>query len=444
MTHLTDPQLQAFLSGAGTADMQEHLAQCAGCREDLEAARELDTAFRDADTWQAAETLVERPPRLGEALARKAAIERENADAARRLDPLLTSPLRFEDANIAETPRFRTAGVARMLLSKAAELHDRWPKFSAELADTAYKIALALEDVRLSLKRLLVAVALRERANAFRYLGKFGEALKDLDDAEKLFSAPADAATAPLDLAIVAYIRSVVFIQYDETTPKALDLARRAAEVFREYGDDVRELKTRLIEAGALHYLRRPAEALAVFDDLLAAARRLDQKTILAYVLQNSAIACTELGRLEDAEFRFAEAVAIYDELGVTTEKVRIAWALASLPMARGELRTAEAALAAARDELLELGSKHDHALATLEWAEVRLALDQPEGVAEACRSIMVEFESEGMMRNARLALAYLHEALAKKNATPELVRKVRDYLENLPRRPQLAFTLTS
>jgi tetratricopeptide (TPR) repeat protein len=441
--HLTDSQVTAYLSGVAGAEAAEHLAQCEDCREELEAAEELDTAFRDAGTWQQADALAAQPPRLGEMLARKAAIARENADAARRLHPLLASPLRFEDANITENPRFRTAGMVRMLCTKASELHDRWPKFSAELADAAYTIALHLDDVRLSSKRLLVAVALRERANARRYLGKFSDALKDLDDAERLFSAPADAATAPLDLAIVAYIRSVIFIQYDESTPKAIDLARRAAYVFHEYADAARELKARLIEAGALHYLHRPAEALAVFDELLAAARRLDQKTILAYVLQNSAIACSELGRLEDAESRFAEAVALYDELGVTTEKVRIAWALAALPMARGDLRQAERALAAARDELLQLGSSHDHALATLEWAEVRLALDRPEGVPEACRSLIVEFESEGMMRNARLALAYLHEALAKKNATPELVRKVRKYLEILPRRPQLAFSLT-
>lgn len=451
MTHLTDPELNAYLSDdASTSDraaVERHLAQCAECaecREDLAAAKELDMSFRDPGAWEEAEKFSARPPRLDAALARKAAIERENTDAARRLDPLLSSPLRFEDANIAEHPRFRTAGVVRMLCTKANEMHDRWPKFSVELAGAAYKIALKLEGISLSAKRLLVAVALRERANALRYLGRFGEALKDLDDAEKLFSAPADAATAPLDLAIVAYIRSVVLIQYDETTPKALDLSHRAVEVFHEYGDDSRELSARLVEATALRYLNRPGEALEAFDRLIADARLLEQRGVLAYAYQNEALPYVDLRRFDDAERCYAEALALYDELGVTTEKPRIEWALAAIPMARGDLQAAANALEASRPDLLQLGLRNDHALATLEWVEVRLALNQPAGVEAACREIIVEFESEGMMRNARLALAYLHEALAKKSATPELVRKVRNYLEILPRRPQLAFSLSS
>jgi len=44
------------------------------------------------------------------------------------------------------------------------------------------------------------------------------------------------------------------------------------------------------------------------------------------------------------------------------------------------------------------------------------------------------------MMKNARLALAYVHEALARGNATPALVRHVRLYLKALPSRPNEAF----
>jgi hypothetical protein len=50
-------------------------------------------------------------------------------------------------------------------------------------------------------------------------------------------------------------------------------------------------------------------------------------------------------------------------------------------------------------------------------------------------------FESEGMMQKARLALAYVHEALARQRATPALLRSVRTYLAQLPRRPDISFT---
>src|SRR5206468_5369568 len=101
----------------------------------------------------------------------------------------------------------------------------------------------------------------------------------------------------------------------------------------------------------------------------------------------------------------------------------------------RGDLATGEERLAGARRELQELGMQNDHALATLEWAEVRLARGETEGVAAACRGMVVRFESEGMMKNSRLALAYVHEALARGTATPALIRHVRHYLEALPTR---------
>jgi hypothetical protein len=106
----------------------------------------------------------------------------------------------------------------------------------------------------------------------------------------------------------------------------------------------------------------------------------------------------------------------------------------------RGDLAAGVRRLDVARHELKSLGMVSEHGLATLEWAEARLALEQPEGVAPACRAIVMRFESEGMMKNARLALAYVHHALAQGTATPALVRHVRLYLEALPSLPNEGF----
>jgi hypothetical protein len=110
----------------------------------------------------------------------------------------------------------------------------------------------------------------------------------------------------------------------------------------------------------------------------------------------------------------------------------------------RGALQVSVESLASSRGRLFELGLLDDHALATLDWCEFRLALDEPTGVAEACRQIILRYESESMTRNARLALAHLQEALRKESATPALVREVRDYLASLPRRPDRPFVPSS
>jgi hypothetical protein len=96
--------------------------------------------------------------------------------------------------------------------------------------------------------------------------------------------------------------------------------------------------------------------------------------------------------------------------------------------------------LEAARKELAALGLTNDAALATLEWAEARLAAGEPSGVAAACARVVMAFGSERMERNARVALAFLHDALRAGTATPEIVRHVRSYLERLPSAPERAF----
>lgn len=400
---------------------------------------EFESLAADPAVWRDVDTFRHLPPRLGEARAARAAIEAENAQAARRIAPLLKSPLRFLDAGVAEDAALRTPAAVRMLCAEAHALLDRWPKFSATIAAAAAAIAKKL-DVPVAARQFLLATALRERANALRFLGSFQEALEALDEAETLFRA-GDASLAPFELAIVYYIRGTVLIQLDETTADALAISIRAADAFQSYGDQSREMSARLLNGLALLHLRRPAEALHAFEQVIADARGMDHKRMMAHGFKNAALASADLHDLDEAERYFADALAIYDELGMTIEQARVGWALAAIPVARGRLDEGAAALEGARRDLLRLGLKDDHGLATLEWAEVRLALGRSDGVQEACRQIMLEFESEGMMQKARLALAYVHEALARRRATPELLRSVRTYLAELPRRPDISFT---
>jgi len=408
------------------------------CNEAECYEREFESMAADPAVWRDVDAFLIPPPRLGEARAARAAVETENAQAARRIAPLLKSPLRFLDANVAGDPAFQTAGAVRMLCAEAHSFLDRWPKFSAALAAAAAEIAKRL-DAPVASRQFLLAMALRERANALRFLGSFREALEALAEAEKLIRA-GDPSLAPFELAIVFYIRGTVLIQLDETTADALAISIRACEAFHEYGDQSREMSARLLNGLALLHLRRPAEALRAFEQVITDARRVDHKRMMAHGFKNAALASTNLHDLENAERHFADALAIYDELEMTIEKARVAWALASIPVARGRLEEGAMALDSARRDLLRLGLKDDHGLATLEWAEVCLALGRSD-VQQACRQIMLEFESEGMMQKARLALAYVHEALARQRATPELLRSVRAYLTQLPRRPDLAFT---
>jgi tetratricopeptide (TPR) repeat protein len=435
--------LSAFtLDASGVFDRDKvsaHVAGCEFCQEGVAVFRELDRALRHAETWGHVTALRKPGDRLAQIQAVRQRVQSEDDAATRLLKPLLNSPLRFRNAKLETKPRCHSAGMVRMLCAAANERHESRPKFSLELAVTACTIAKSLPDTNDSGRRLSMAVALRERANALRYLGKFSEALQSLEYAEKLFDVTPGA--DEFDLAIVWLLRATVFMKSDRLS-EGIGLARDAARVFQEYGDRDRELTTVMVEACCLLLSGQAQDAADAFIRLAELARERSNTRMLASALQNGAAALVNLGQLDRAEGFYTEALVLYDELGVPTEKARTMWALGGVVVARGELEEGAARLNGSRTELMHLGLTNDAAQATLEWAEVRLALNKPEGVAAACREIVVVFNSEGMQRFAREALAVLHEALAKGKATPELVRSIRLFLDQLPANPSQRFAL--
>ncbi|HEY0372993.1 MAG TPA: tetratricopeptide repeat protein [Thermoanaerobaculia bacterium] len=441
MSHYDDDVLSRFALDRSLVEDAEsvamHIEECGLCRAQVEAFRDLDDVMRSADTWKQADALMTRSARVDEALALKARLDAEDRAAERRLAPVLVSPIHFRDADIAEKPWAQNAGVVRHLCAAAHRLHEQRPEFSLLLVRTAYAIAERLENSPDVSRRFYLALALREGANACRYLGRFADALKALSDAEKLFDE--NPASDPHDVAIVWFIRATVFLELGQLD-EGRSLARRAASVLRHYGDDLRELGALLVEGSCLTLAGNNVEAITVYGKVARHARSAGNRNILGRALQNTGIAALNLKQFSRAEESYVEALVLFDELGLVTEKARTEWSLALVAVYRGELEKGVEQLSKARGELRRLGLVNDHALATLDWASTRLALNESGGVAEACKEIMVRFESEGMMKNARFALAHVHEALARQTATPALLRQVRAYLEDLPTRPERVF----
>ncbi|MFP5247600.1 MAG: hypothetical protein ACLGH0_12990, partial [Thermoanaerobaculia bacterium] len=106
------------------------------------------------------------------------------------------------------------------------------------------------------------------------------------------------------------------------------------------------------------------------------------------------------------------------------------------LRIATGDIDDGLTRLREARREFEALGLRSDAALVTLDLAEALLATGQPGAAREAAElsaSLVDLFTSVGMTGHALTALAFLREAFAGGNATPALVRHVREYLETYP-----------
>lgn len=338
------------------------------------------------------------------------------------------------------SPRRRSCtrkGWSASLCAEANSRHEQRPKFSEQIAAVAYEVATKLTGIHQRQQHNLMGLALREHANALRYLGRFKDALKLLDFAEKLFAGTPGA--DPFDLAVVRYIRAGVF-QESDRLEDATRLAREVAIVFREYGDVSRELSAVMIEACCLVYSGQPAPAAESFEHAITICRTTGNAQMLARALGNCGAALRDLGQFDRAERYCIEAITLYEEFQMQTEKTRAEWVLAMILLSRGEYLESARRLALVRTELANLGLTNDATIATLMWAEARLAADRPSGVADACRGLIVTFDSEEMHRYAMRALAVLNEAIREGRGTSELVREVRVYLEQLPKTPPHPF----
>lgn len=441
MSHYTEDELSAYALRPDAIDdregVEQHVAACGDCRNTLDVIEAFDIALQDPLPWEMAESMPVRrdaPPAL---LDHARAIAAADARARELVMPLVDSAIRFRAARIDDDPRFYTLAVIRLLSKVANGMHERQPQFGLVLADTALNIAEKLPANLQAQSAWYVGTALKERANALRYLGRFKEADEALDRAEEAFES--DDHVEPFDLAIVQYVRATLYCQM-ERFEEAISFGQSAAETFHLYGDTRRYLSALLVEGLGYYSANRDRESAEIMERVAGLARSARETDLLGRALLNAANSYTRQGDYGKATAYYADAISVMDDLDLPTESARLHWSMAALKIEQGDYDAGLNGLELSRLQLHRLGMKNDAALATLDLVAGLLAAEQPERVPELCRAITLTFSSEGMMRNAKKALAYLTEAVTSGDATPEAVRHVRAFLEHLPEHPNEEF----
>lgn len=441
MSHYTEDELSAYALRPDAIDdreaVEQHVASCGDCRDALDVIEAFDIALHDPLPWEVAASMPARREAPRALLDQARAIAAADAHARDLLLPLVDSAIRFREARIDDDPRFHTLAVIRLLCKVANGMHERQPQFGLVLADTALSIAARLPQPMKARSAWYVGTAWKERANALRYLGRFKDAEEALDRGGEAFES--DEHVEPFDLAIVEYVRATLYCQM-ERFDEVVTLARSAAATFHVYGDTRRYLSALLVEGLGYYNGDRDMEAAVIMERVATMARSAGETDILARALGNAANSYTRLHEYSKATAYYADAISVIDDLELPTESARLNWAMAALKVEQGEYGEGLTGLEHSRIQLRQLGMVNDAALATLDLVAGLLAAEQPERVPELCRVISLTFSSEGMMRSAKKALAYLTEAVSSGNATPEAVRHVRAFLEHLPERPHEEF----
>lgn len=430
MTHYDDDQLQAHLASPDPA-VGRHAESCRECRDTLDFLRRFDETLRDPETWAVAEELESGPFTPPPALRERAAsIDAERKRVAELLAPVLVSLVAFQEADIEHDRKFHGEEVVRQLCDEAYALRQREPKFALRLVESA----LAIAGKGRAAGQLLGTAHLEHGAVLF-VSGRYREAERALAKAETIFAE----AGAQWELAHVWLVRANVCVETDRLAD-ALQLASAAAGIYREFGDREREHSSLMI-CGRIHAERRDwPRAIAIYEQILASAEADADVLTTARATHNLGNCYERLGEFYRATEYYSRAAAIWDELGMDAEVVRVDWSIATIMISWGQIERGLAQLVLVRNRFALLGIVNDEALVRLQIAEALLGLERPAEVPSLLEDIVVQFASEGMMRNAKQALAYLTEALKTGRLTVRQVQHVRVYLEDLPLRPAATF----
>jgi len=429
--HYDEPTLGDYLDDRESFPdrdrLERHLAECGACAELLHELETLESALHSADLWNDADALRQSREAPAHIAAVVAVLARETEEAERLLAPFVASPIALRRANLAAQPEMRTAGVVKRLCNASRELREKQPMHALSLADAA----VALSD-HLSHERYpsIVVGEIRggawlERANVLRYLGRFNEALDALDIAEQAF---VGTSVSTFSVALVQYLRSVIYFK-TERLDDATRLARRSARIFRHFGEDDRFIHAKIVEAGVLFIRNEFAAAAELFESLIGTAKELGDAPTLARLYSNLANCHLGLGELSLAAGEFAQALSLYEALGLETEKIRTRWSLGRLLLMSGRIADGIASLRQTKQEFERLGLTSDAALVTLDMIDGLLATGDPIEAARLCAGLAESFISAGMTGNALTALAYLREAVNSGRADAGLVNRIREYL---------------
>jgi tetratricopeptide (TPR) repeat protein len=436
LSYLEDPATES------TDDIQEHLGHCSSCRRLFDSVQEFLSCLGSAEVWGADDLALEAsepdPSKIEEFMAHARRLSDEEVLAEQLVPAMLAASAESWRSEMYLTPELRSLASLREMTNQARMLLDTNPDRAFRIATLAAEFAevLPLDSYTGDSVFQLRGACWKEQANALRYLGRFKESLKALDRAEICFS---HASANQFNLATVAYVRAMILCEIQRTN-EALALARSSADVFLAHGDVQRYAHARIVEASIYNEQRDFARAKDTFMALLKPLKAAGDVGTLARVFNNMGHTLVQLNDLETAGTYFLQAMLMYQESGNAVGKIRSRWGLGRILVSSGRIEDGISRLRETREEFERVSMRHDAGLVSLDLAEALLAAGETREIHQICGSLVEQFSSLGMNSNAMKALAYLREAVETEAVTPDLVRHVREYLEDFSKQPARPF----
>lgn len=440
--HYDEEALIALLE-TNRAATDTHLPSCPPCFSKFESFQMIADAMRDRDVWDTREVRTEAVPATITTL--RACADRmtaEDVQADQILPELLAGPRETWMPRLQEHPEWRTAGVVRRLLVRAYDAVMTMPPDAVEMTAISTDIAEHLDPSAHPSDTVarLRGAAWRDHAYALYYTGRFTDAEAALCASERHLSY---CAIDSYELARVGIVKALVLRPFDRID-EAMAAAAHSAKTFAAFNDLERSASARLAEVHLLFSRGDFTTADRLLRDLDSDLAQTDYADTHARVLGNLGYCARKLGKFDEAIRYFETAAALHESLGVQTEVVRIRWNVAVVLGEAGRVSDALERLRAITPEMERLGMTSEAAWNALELADLLLAESRFDEVDELCRAAMQSFERAGLSYSTRAltALGYIREAAQHRVANRVLVRRVREYIRELPTQPNLLFAM--
>jgi tetratricopeptide (TPR) repeat protein len=442
MTHLPDHLLGLYaLDPAAVPNRQaleQHLDACDECRANFEAIRAFDDQLRDPAVWEGGSSKNEAAGakeirRFAETLAR------EDEEAARLLAPYEETPAaRFVWDDLPSDPAYQTAGVVRLLCKRANAMCEREPLYALALAEAASAIAdkLRKSDYPRDVVHQWRGDALKEQANALRFLGRLPAALDALDRAEAEYG---NLRHPGIGMVAVFFVRATVLFEQDDY--EAADaLAERAALAARHLGDEERALNARHLQAQILFEKGAFKAAAEVFAAILKDGEERGMPLRVARESVTLANCYIEMGKSALARDHIARAQAIFTSLRLKAELTRAEWARARCDLMDGKIAAALTGLRSCIRSFTDLDMLTDAGLVAIDAAEVLFATGRTSEIPPLLAGIVKTFTEAGKLTGALSAFAYLRTAAATATLTSAAVAHARHFVARADRHPEMLF----
>jgi tetratricopeptide (TPR) repeat protein len=284
----------------------------------------------------------------------------------------------------------------------ATRIRDRAAGFLGSNPALSAKLALALERAAFrqpsESNRFVEAISLRCRAEASVFLGRIHEA-NDLYRRAHEHAAGAHALRGQILVGWIGVLGAMGEIG------RAKRLAKHAQDLLERARDRVYLGKLHMNLGNLAYHAQRFEEADARYRLASIAFRAAKVRDgTWAGLLINQAVACTNLGRFEEARVLFREADARCHELGLDLHRGQALFDLAFLERARGDFRESLDRLNEAEAIAERLGARELRACVNRERAMTYLELNMPAEAVEFAHAAAEAFEAEGQDVDANLA----------------------------------------